>query len=63
MEKQEVTCNESENQEKKRVKFTIHRKAGEGNWNKDESGELRETTGMDIERRKFLTVGFQQCQM
>lgn len=44
----EISCNESDDQEKKRVKGTWGRKPNEENWNKDESGELRRTIVLDI---------------
>lgn len=62
-ETNEVACNGSDDPEKKRVKSTIGSEANEGNWNKDESGELRETTVMGIKRRKFLAVqGFRNVK-
>lgn len=44
----EISCDDSDDQENKWVKGTWGRKAIERNWNKDKSGELRGTTVLDI---------------
>lgn len=44
----EISCDDSDDQEKKCVKGMRGRKTNEWNWNKDKSGELRGTAVLHI---------------